>query len=179
MKLIETELKTVYAVEPRVFEDDRGWFFESYSKIKTPEIECDFIQDNHSFSADQGVLRGIHFQNGASAQSKLVRCIKGAVLDVVVDLRKQSPTYKQWISVELSAENKKQLFIPKGFGHGFVTLTDNVEFLYKTDAYYDPAADRSILWSDPDLAIDWGITEPLLSKKDKEAPLLKDSDCSF
>ncbi len=150
MNIINTELDGVYIVEPQVFGDDRGWFMESYSKIKTPQIDCEFIQDNHSFSAEKGILRGIHFQNGEHAQAKLVRCIAGAVLDVAVDLRKESPTYKKWVAVELSAENKRQLFIPRGFGHAFLTLTDNVEFVYKTDNYYNYESDRSIRWNDED-----------------------------
>lgn len=179
MNLIKTKLDGVYIIEPKVFGDERGWFMESYSKIKTPEIHCDFIQDNHSYSKEKGTLRGIHFQNGEHAQAKLVRCVRGAVLDVAVDLRKESSTYKQWIAVELSAENKRQLFIPRGFGHGFLTLTDDVEFVYKADNYYNYESDRSILWCDPDINIQWNIENPIISEKDADAPLLKDSDCSF
>lgn len=179
MKVINTDLEGVYIIEPQIFGDERGWFYESYSKIKTPQIECEFVQDNHSYSSQKGVLRGIHFQNGENVQAKLVRCIKGAVLDVAVDLRKNSPNYRKWVSVELSAENKKQLFIPRGFGHGFVTLTQEVEFVYKADNYYNYDSDRSIKWDDPDIAINWGITNPILSDKDRDAVLLKDSDCSF
>ncbi len=179
MNITKTTLEGVYIIEPQVFGDSRGWFMETYSKIKTPEINCDFIQDNHSYSAEKGILRGIHFQNGEHAQAKLVRCIAGAVLDVAVDLRKGSPTYKQWVAVELSAENKKQFFIPRGFGHAFLTLTDNTEFVYKTDNYYNYENDRSIRWNDSDLSIDWGIDNPQVSEKDANAPLLKDSDCSF
>ena len=179
MKVIKTKIEGVYIVEPVVFGDERGWFMESYSKAKLPEIQADFVQDNQSFSSKKGVLRGIHFQNGEHAQAKLVRVCKGAVLDVAVDLRKGSPTYKQWVAVELSADNKKQLFIPRGFGHGFVTLTDEVEFLYKTDNYYNKESDRSIRFNDPEIGVEWGIEDPILSEKDKNAPLLKDSDCSF
>jgi dTDP-4-dehydrorhamnose 3,5-epimerase len=179
MKLIKTKLDGVYIVEPKIFGDQRGWFMETYSKIKTPEINCDFVQDNHSYSKEKGVLRGIHFQNGDHAQAKLVRCVRGAVLDVAVDLRKNSRTYKKWVAVEISAENKKQLFIPKGFGHGFLTLTDDVEFVYKADNYYNPESDRSILWCDSDINIQWNIEKPILSEKDSNAPLLKDSDCNF
>ncbi len=179
MTIIKTEIDGVYIVEPKVFGDARGWFMESYSKIKTPEIDCEFVQDNHSYSAEKGVLRGIHFQNGEHAQAKLVRCTKGAVLDVAVDLRKNSPTYKKWVAVELSAENKKQLFIPRGFGHAFLTLSNDVEFLYKADNYYNYESDRSVRFDDPELEIDWGIAAPILSDKDKNAPLLKDSDCNF
>lgn len=179
MEVILTSLEGVYIIEPQVFGDERGWFMESYSKIKLPEIQTEFVQDNHSFSSKKGVLRGIHFQNGEHAQAKLVRVVRGAVTDVAVDLRKGSPTYKKWISVELSAENKRQLFIPRGFGHGFVTLTDNVEFLYKADNYYNKESDRSVRFDDPEIAVAWGIKNPILSEKDKNAPLLKDSDCSF
>lgn len=179
MKVINTDLEGVYIIEPQIFGDERGWFYESYSKIKTPQIECEFVQDNHSYSSQKGVLRGIHFQKGENAQAKLLRCIKGAVLDVAVDLRKNSPNYRKWVSVELSAENKKQLFIPRGFGHGFLTLTQEVEFVYKADNYYNYDSDRSIKWDDTDIAINWGITNPILSDKDRDAVLLKDSDCSF
>ncbi|AWK50040.1 dTDP-4-dehydrorhamnose 3,5-epimerase [Clostridium beijerinckii] len=179
MNLIKTKLEGVYIVEPHVFGDERGWFMETYSKIKTPEIACDFVQDNQSYSKEKGILRGIHFQNEKHAQAKLVRCVRGAVLDVAVDLRKGSSTYKQWVAVELSAENKKQLFIPRGFGHGFLTLTDDVEFVYKTDNYYNYESDRSILWCDPEINVDWNVENPIISDKDAKAPFLKDSDCSF
>ena len=179
MKLIKTKLEGVYIVEPQIFGDERGWFMETYSRIKTPEIACDFVQDNQSYSKEKGILRGIHFQNGDHAQAKLVRCVRGAVLDVAVDLRKDSSTYKQWVAVELSSENKKQFFIPRGFGHGFLTLTDDVEFVYKTDNYYNYESDRSILWCDPDINVDWNVENPIISDKDAKAPLLKDSDCSF
>lgn len=179
MNIIETSLDGVYIIEPQVFGDARGWFFESYSKIKSPQINCDFIQDNHSFSAEKGTLRGIHFQKGEHAQAKLVRCVRGAVLDVAVDFRKNSPNYKKWVAVELSAENKKQLFIPKGFGHAFLTLTDDVEFVYKTDNYYNYDSDRSVRWNDPSIGVDWGNNSPILSEKDGLAPLLDDTDNEF
>lgn len=179
MNIITTALEGVYIIEPKVFGDERGWFMESYSKIKTPEITCEFVQDNHSFSKEKGTLRGIHFQTNPHAQAKLVRCIVGSVFDVVVDLRKNSATYKQWIKVELSAQNKKQLFIPRGFGHAFLTLTNDVEFVYKTDNYYNYESDGSILWCDPELNIDWGTQNPIVSQKDQNAPLLKDSKCDF
>ena len=179
MNLIKTKLDGVYIVEPQVFGDERGWFMETYSRIKTPEITCDFVQDNQSYSKEKGILRGIHFQNGDHAQAKLVRCVSGVVLDVAVDLRKDSSTYKQWVAVELSAENKKQLFIPRGFGHGFLTLTDDVEFVYKTDNYYNYESDRSILWCDSEIGVDWNFENPIISEKDAKAPLLRDSDCRF
>lgn len=181
MKLEKTKLDGVLIIEPDVFGDDRGWFMESYSKKKLLElgIDCDFVQDNHSFSTEKNTLRGLHFQDKPKAQSKLIRCTRGKVLDVAVDLRKDSPTYKQWVSVELSEENKKQFFIPKGFAHGFLTLSDNVEFQYKVDEYYDKEADRSIRFDDPELNIDWGIEGPIVSEKDGAAPFLTDSDCNF
>ena len=181
MKIIETEVKDVYIIEPQVFGDNRGWFMESWSEKKMEDagLFYRFVQDNHSFSAQKGTLRGLHFQKGDAAQAKLVRCARGAVRDVAVDMRKGSPTYKKWVAVELSAENKRQLLIPRGFLHGFVTLTDDVEFLYKADGLYNAQADRNVLWSDPELAVDWGVENPIVSEKDKNAPLLKDSDIDF
>jgi len=172
MNVIETKLQGVFIIEPRVFGDNRGWFMETYSRVKTPQIDCDFVQDNHSYSAEAGVLRGIHFQRPPMEQAKIVRCVKGAVMDFAVDLRKDSPTYKQWVKVELSAENKKQLFIPRGFGHAFLTLEPDSEFVYKTDNYYSSEHDGAILWSDPDINIEWGIKSPILSEKDATAPTL-------
>ena len=179
MNIKKTALEGVYIIEPQVFGDERGWFMESYSKLKLQDIDCSFVQDNHSYSQKKGILRGIHFQNGELAQAKLVRCISGIIIDVAVDLRKGSPTYKKWISVELSAQNKKQLFIPRGFGHGFLTLSDDVEILYKADNYYSKEHDRSIIWNDEELGINWCIEHPILSDKDKNAPALKESDCNF
>ena len=176
MKITKTKLDGVVIIEPDVFGDNRGFFMESWNKKKMEEagLYYDFVQDNHSKSTVKGTLRGIHFQKGDKAQAKLVRCVKGAVLDIAVDLRKNSPTFKQWVKVELSAENKKQLLIPRGFGHGFVTLTDDVEFLYKADNYYAPEADAGIRWNDPDIGVEWGIENPILSEKDKKNPFLKD-----
>ncbi len=181
MKVINTAIEGIYIIEPQVFEDPRGWFMETYSKEKLAKqgIDIDFIQDNHSFSANRGTIRGLHFQINPKAQAKLVRCTRGRILDVAVDIRKGSPTYKKWVSVELSEENKKQLFIPKGFAHGFATLTDNVEIQYKVDEYYSPENDRSIRFDDPEINVDWGIENPILSEKDMKAPLLKDSDSNF
>lgn len=176
MKVTETQLKGVYIIEPQVFGDHRGWFMESYSKIKLAEagIDCDFVQDNQSFSAQKGTLRGLHYQLNPKSQAKIVRCTKGAILDVAVDIRKGSPMYKKWVAVELSAENKIQLFIPRGFAHGFVTLSDDVEVQYKADNYYAPECDGNILYNDPDIGVEWGKGEFILSEKDKNAPLLKD-----
>lgn len=176
MDLLKTKLEGVYILIPKVFGDYRGFFMESWSRRTMEEagLYYDFVQDNHSLSTVKGTLRGIHFQKGDKAQAKLVRCVRGAVLDVAVDLRHDSPAYKQWVGVELSEENKKQLLIPRGFGHGFVTLTDHVEFLYKADNYYAPEADGGIRWNDPDIGVDWGISEPILSEKDTKNPFLKD-----
>lgn len=181
MKFTKTAIDGVVIVEPAVFGDHRGFFMESWSRRSFEEagLFYDFVQDNHSSSTVKGTLRGIHFQRGQWSQAKLVRCVKGAVLDVAVDLRPESPTYKKWVAVELSAENKRQLLIPRGFGHGFVTLTDDVEFLYKEDNLYAPSTDRNILWNDPELGIDWRVEHPILSEKDQKAPLLRDSDVDF
>ena len=181
MNVIETKLPGVVIVEPQVFGDHRGWFMESWSQ-KTMEahgLNCDFVQDNQSYTARKGTLRGIHFQQYPMAQTKLVRVTRGAVMDVAVDLRKDSPTYRQWVAVELSAENKKQLLIPQGFGHAFLTLTDDVEFVYKCDNFYSKEHDRNIRFDDPELGVEWGIADPILSEKDAAAPFLKDSDCNF
>ena len=174
MTVSETKLPGVYIIEPQVFGDARGWFMETYSKKKTPQITCDFVQDNHSYSALKGTLRGIHFQYPPMEQAKLVRCVRGAIMDYAVDLRTDSATYKQWVSVELSAENKKQIFIPRGFGHAYITLIDDTEVLYKADQYYSTEHDGAVLWSDSDIDISWSSDSPILSEKDNKAPLLKD-----
>ena len=181
MKRIDTKLPGVCIVEPVVHGDHRGYFMETYSTAAFAAIGIDtvFVQDNQSFSAQKGVLRGIHFQNAPMAQAKLVRVTRGAVLDVAVDLRKSSPTYCQWVSVELSAENKRMFYIPRGFGHGFVTLTDNVEFCYKVDNLYSRECDRGIRFNDPAIGVAWGIEAPILSQKDTTSPLLSESDCNF
>lgn len=181
MEKIATTLPGVYIIEPKVFGDHRGYFMETYSTKVFEEmgITNDFVQDNQSYSAQKGILRGIHFQNAPMAQAKLVRVTKGAVMDVAVDLRKGSPTYKQWVGVELSADNKRMLFIPRGFGHGFVTLTEDVEFCYKVDNLYSKECDRGIRFNDPSIGVDWGIDDPILSQKDTTSPMLDDSDCNF
>ena len=177
MQVTKTELNDVYIIKPQVFTDHRGWFMESYSKVKLAAvgIECDFVQDNQSYSAQKGTLRGLHYQRNPKAQAKIVRCTKGAILDVAVDIRKGSPMYKKWVAVELSAANKKQLFIPQGFAHGFVTLTDDVEIHYKADNYYAPDCEGTIRYNDPDISVEWGEGEFILAEKDKNAPLLAES----
>ena len=181
MNFVKMELDGVYIVEPKVFGDYRGFVMESWSEreFEANGLHYDFVQDNHSFSSVKGTLRGIHFHRGEKAQAKLVRCTRGAVFDVVVDLRPSSPTYKKWVGVELSAENKRQLLIPRGFGHGFVTLTDNVEFLYKVDNPYAPEADSGIRWDDPEIGVDWGIEDPILSEKDRNYSSLNDAVTGF
>ncbi len=181
MNIVKTDIEDVLIIELKVFGDHRGWFTETYSKEKFKElgIDIDFIQDNHSLSAENGTLRGLHFQLEPKAQTKLVRCTKGEILDVAVDLRKNSPTYKKWVGVKLSDDNKKQLLVPKGFAHGFLTLTDDAEVQYKVDEYYSPENDRCIRFDDPEIGVDWGIENPILSDKDFNAPFLKDSDVNF
>ncbi|WP_312042966.1 dTDP-4-dehydrorhamnose 3,5-epimerase [Erwinia sp.] len=178
MKVITTSLTDVLIFEPTVFGDHRGFFFESFSQKFFDEAvgtSVSFVQDNHSKSS-QGVLRGLHYQLNPNAQGKLVRCVEGAVLDVAVDIRKDSTTFGQWVGVELSAENKRQLWIPAGFAHGFVTLSETAEFVYKTTNYYAKESERSIVWNDPDIAINWKISDVLLSDKDKHAPRLQDAE---
>ncbi|KAF0091886.1 MAG: dTDP-4-dehydrorhamnose 3 5-epimerase [Fusobacteria bacterium] len=181
MNIVKTDIEDVLIIEPKVFGDHRGWFTETYSKEKFKElgIDIDFIQDNHSLSAENGTLRGLHFQLEPKAQTKLVRCTKGKILDVAVDLRAGSPTYKKWVGVELSDENKKQLLVPKGFAHGFLTLTDDAEVQYKVDEYYSPENDRGIRFDDPEIGINWGIENPILSEKDLNAPFLNNGDANF
>lgn len=185
MNVITTEIEGVLIIEPDVHGDHRGYFMETYSKQKYLEagISVEFVQDNMSFSAQKGTLRGLHWQNAPMAQSKLVSCTKGTVIDVAVDIRKGSPTYKKCVSVELSAENKRQFFIPQGFAHGFLTLTDDVEFRYKVDNFYSKEHDRGIRFDDPTICVDWGTLlngiEPVLSDKDKNGLLLDESDANF
>ena len=176
MKITETRLKDVYIIEPQVFGDARGWFMESWSKKKLDEagLQVDFPQDNQSFSATRGTLRGLHYQLNPMCQAKLLRCTRGEILDVAVDIRRGSPQYAAWVSVKLSAENKKQLFIPRGFAHGFITLTDDVEVQYKADNYYAPECDGNIRWDDPEIGVDWGMEPVILSDKDRTAPLLRE-----
>ncbi len=172
MEVIKTAIPDVLIIKPAVYGDDRGYFFESYQheKLKKAGIGVSFVQDNESCS-QKGVLRGLHFQKPPFAQGKLVRVIKGAVLDVAVDIRKSSPTYGKWVSMELTGENKWICWIPEGFAHGFITLENDTIFSYKCTNYYDKASESAIRWNDPQLEINWGITHPLLSEKDANAPL--------
>lgn len=168
MKILPTKLPGVLVLEPKVFGDSRGFFFESFNRRVFAEatgMELDFVQDNHSRSAN-GVLRGLHYQI-KQPQGKLVRVVRGAVFDVAVDLRRSSLTFGQWAGAELSEDNQRQLWIPPGFAHGFVVLSESADFLYKTTDYYAPEHERCIVWNDPDIGIDWPLQEPLLSGKDR------------
>lgn len=178
MNVIKTDIPEVIIFEPKVFGDDRGFFFESFNQKLFTEatgLQREFVQDNHSKSS-KGVLRGLHYQLPPMAQGKLVRVIQGEVFDVAVDIRKSSPTFGKWIGVHLSAENKRQLWIPEGFAHGFLTLSDTAEFLYKTTNYYSPKDEGAIIWNDPDLAIAWPSKEGILaSAKDEIAPSFRNA----
>ena len=183
MQVIKTALEGVLIIEPRIFKDARGYFFESYNKKAFDEAigrKVDFVQDNESMSS-RGVMRGLHFQRPPYTQAKLVRCVRGRVLDVAVDIRKGSPTYGQHVAVELSEENHRQFFVPRGFAHGFAVLSDVAVFQYKCDNYYAPEADGGISIADESLGIDWQLdpSEVLLSDKDMKHPLLKDFDSPF
>lgn len=181
--MIVTPLKLAdaFVLEPVVHGDHRGFFMESYndSIFQRHGINYDFIQDNQSLSAEAGVLRGLHYQLNPKAQTKLIRVFTGAIYDVIVDIRKNSPTFGQWIGVILSEHNHRQLLVPKGFAHGFCTLVPNTQVLYKVDEYYSPENDRGILWNDPALGIDWPTSNPILSDKDRTHPLLKDAEMNF
>lgn len=171
MNVIKTSIPDVLIFEPKVFGDERGFFFESFNHKLFEEAvgyPVTFVQDNHSKSS-KGVLRGLHYQLPPHAQGKLVRCVAGEVFDVAVDIRKSSPTFGQWVGVHLSAENKRQLWIPEGFAHGFVTLSESAEFLYKTTDYYHRESEGAISWNDPDISIEWPVEGVLLSDKDKTA----------
>ena len=181
MIVTQTELEGVFIIEPTVLSDERGWFMETYNIKKYADlgIDVDFVQDNHSLSLQEGILRGLHFQNNPMAQCKLVRCTRGKILDVAVDLRKGSSTYTKWFNVELSEENKKELFIPQGFAHGFLTLSENAEVQYKVDNLYSKEYDRSIRFDDPTINIKWPTYAYILSEKDIKAPMLTESDANF
>lgn len=180
MNITSTSIPDVLLIEPKVFGDERGFFFESFNQKTFEEatgLKRGFVQDNHSKS-QKGVLRGLHYQLPPMAQGKLVRVVQGEVFDVAVDIRKSSPTFGKWVGALLSADNKAQFWIPEGFAHGFITLSDTAEFLYKTTSYYSPEHEGSIIWNDPLLGIDWPQIdiEPSLSKKDNEAPLFANAE---
>jgi dTDP-4-dehydrorhamnose 3,5-epimerase len=182
MKATETHIPGLYVIEPKVFADDRGYFFESYSQIKLAEagIETVFVQDNQSRSG-YGVIRGLHYQMEPRAQTKLVRVLEGIIYDIAVDVRKGFPTYGQWYGLEISADNKKQLFIPKGFAHGFSALSETAVVFYKCDEFYAPEYDAGIIYNDPQLQIDWKILteKAVLSEKDSKLPLFRDAKNNF
>lgn len=177
----KTAIPEVVILTPRVFADDRGYFYETYSEKALEEVGIRFEakQENHIMNAKAGVIRGLHFQNDPHAQAKLVRCIKGRVDDVAVDLRKGSPTYLKWVMVELSEDNRKQLFLPRGFAHAVISRSEYSEVQYVTDNFYAPESDRSIRWDDPEIGVEWNVENPVLSPKDANAPALKDCDCNF
>lgn len=181
MKITEGKIPGTFIFEPKVFHDERGWFMESWTDqiFKDIGLNINFVQDNHSYSKDKGILRGMHFQCEPKPQAKLVRCCRGAILDVIVDIRKGSPTYGEWFSVELSSENKLQLFVPRGFAHGYLILQDHTEVLYKLDGLYSGELDSGFMWNDPAVGIDWGIDAPILSEKDQNMKSLEDSDANF
>ena len=182
MKVEQTGIAGLVIITPAVFGDHRGWFSETYNKEKflAEGLDFDFIQDNQSFSAEVGTLRGLHYQLAPKAQTKLIRCTCGKIFDVVVDLRKDSPTYKKWFGIELTTENKKQLLVPKGFAHGFMTLTPDVEVQYKVDELYSKEHDRSLLWNDVTIGIKWPLdVDPVLSEKDLNAPDFENADMNF
>ncbi|MCX8143953.1 MAG: dTDP-4-dehydrorhamnose 3,5-epimerase [Bacteroidia bacterium] len=180
MKIIETPLKDLLIIDPQVFKDERGYFYESYNQEKffKAGIRDVFVQDNQSLS-QKNVVRGLHFQHPPYAQAKLVRVIKGSVYDVVVDLRKDSPTYGQSFGIELTEENFLMLYVPVGFAHGFATLQDNTIFAYKCSAFYNKASEDTILWNDPTLNIDWKVQNPILSEKDKQGKLFQHFQSPF
>ncbi len=181
MKCSTTRFDDVLIIEPKVNSDNRGYFIECYVKCEYEKlgVTADFVQDNHSHSASRGTVRGMHFQLNPKAQAKLIHAARGEIINVVVDIRKGSPTFGKWITVELSSENKKQLFVPKGFANGYCTLTNNAEITYKVDEYYDPQADRCFRWDDPDIGIEWPITNPILSERDKNAPPMSEVENNF
>ncbi len=181
INITELELNGVKIIEPQVFKDNRGFSCETFSvkDLKSMGINYNFVLDYHAYNKHKGTLRGIHFQNNPHPQTKLVRVLHGEILDFVVDLRKDSPTFKQWISHEISAKNMKQILIPNGFGHAFVTLQDETSVLYKFDDYYDGNLVRTIRWNDPELNIDWGGTNFIMSEGDRNAVGIKDSDVNF
>ncbi len=180
MNILKTELSGLLVIDPKVFGDDRGYFFESFNAevFASAGLTADFVQDNESRSV-KGVLRGLHFQEPPYEQGKLVRVARGAVMDVSVDIRKDSPTYGKWAAFEISEQNKRMLWIPPGFAHGFVALEDDTVFIYKCTNVYNRESESSILWNDEELGIDWGIENPVISEKDSEAPLFRELNSPF
>ncbi|GAB1360934.1 dTDP-4-dehydrorhamnose 3,5-epimerase [Rhodobacter sp.] len=181
MRVEETTLPGVLILTPNRFGDARGWFMETFNapRMAAAGVAIDWVQDNQSFSAAKGTLRGLHYQAPPRAQDKLIRCSRGGILDVAVDFRTDSPSFGKWVSVELTAENGRQLLVPRGFLHGFVTLSDDTEVQYKCSDVYAPDCDGAVRWDDPQIGIDWGVTAPVLSDKDAKAPLLKDAPRPF
>lgn len=181
MNVTPLKLQGASLLEPVVHGDNRGFFMESYNEeiMHKAGVNFKFIQDNQSLSAEVGVLRGLHYQLNPKAQTKLIRVLSGVIYDVILDVRRNSPTFGQWVGVILSEYNKRQLLVPKGFAHGFCTLVPGTQVLYKVDEYYSPEHDRGILWSDPALGIDWPAGNPVLSDKDQQHPLLKDAELNF
>ncbi len=181
MKIETTRLPGVLILTPQRFGDDRGWFMETWNapRASAAGLALDFVQDNHSLSAAPGTLRGLHYQRPPHAQDKLVRCTAGAILDVAVDVRRGSPSFGQWVAEELTPQNGRQLLVPKGFLHGFVTRLPGTEVQYKCSDIYAPDCDGAVAWDDPDLAIDWGVSGPVLSAKDRAAPRLADWQSPF
>lgn len=175
------EIPDVILVETKAFPDDRGFFMETYkrSEFEQNGIPWDFVQDNYSHSSPRGVLRGLHYQKDPKAQGKLVLAIRGEIFDVAVDVRRGSPTYGEWVGIELSDENHRMLYVPAGFAHGFLVLSPEADVVYRATAEYAPEVDRGIAWNDPELAITWPIDDPLLSPRDQALPLFKDADNNF
>ncbi len=177
MKIRGTDFKDLFIIEPDVYKDHRGFFYENYSKQKFAEagLNYSFVQDNHAKSNEIGVIRGLHYQRPPFVQTKLVRVIRGAVYDVVVDLRRNLPTFKKWFGIELTDNNFLSLLVPPGFAHGYLVLKPETEFLYKVDNFYHAPSESGIIWNDPDLAINWMVDKPILSDRDSKLPLLKES----
>lgn len=181
MKVTPLNLRGAFLIEPVVHEDNRGFFMESFNEevLERQGVKFNFVQDNQSLSTEPGVVRGLHYQLNPKAQNKLIRVLTGVIYDVIVDVRKSSPTFGKWVGVILSEHNHRQLLVPKGFAHGFCTLVPNTQVLYKVDENYSPENDRGILWNDPALGIDWPTSRPILSDKDQCHPLLKDAELNF
>lgn len=175
------EIPNLVLVEPVQFGDDRGWFMETYKQSAFEEvgIDAEFLQDNHSLSVHEGTIRGLHYQREPKPQGKLVRCVRGSLLDVAVDIREGSPTYKEWASVELSAENARQLWVPPGFAHGFCSLEPHTEICYKVTEEWDEELDSGFAWDDPEIGVDWPVDDPVLSQRDETAPSFADCDANF